>query len=1140
MSSPKRASVDSASLIPSMFRRKSKMADDASADENNEWEVGCRYDLLFPATIRTEAELQSLLVGEICKGTNVLLMSRQQASRPNGTPVLRGMVMTPDGTTGWCSLEDSKRIKLLAQTPSKDSWRIGSHYRVLGACILRSDKALDSESLREISPKEEVVIIGFGVAERLDGAKKGMYTLRAQVSTRDDLVGWLSCVGSTGQQFLETSDLLEADLKQLRKEDEKLGLVQVSGRGSLKKTMHRASLTTNQWSTIPWKVGGKYRVTNDMVMQLSKDPSSKKVIDIPKNDSVIVEKIENLGTNVTSSMIRALVHADAQGITGWVTVEAKGKSALDTRDHLEINKVQQRLAESESNAAGGYPASDSVGELRQSSFRTPARSSVMLTGSQAPGELKRCSVSRTSEFSWWGELLKEGVIEKRSSSVMKGLPWQMRAFRVYDQAVLYSDSSKWNPKAKQCITLKSIVEVHLSTKPGRDFRIITKSKSYRLRAGVFAEAQNWVDAMDRAARALGITLTIKGFVSEAELEEKNIAEAKHEESKAEALEDACVTELEWSEWQRKSLAHFERLPASDPLLDGRNLGDGGPGKDMPHFMLFKNDPCPLILATCKEMHTKYVDPEYNIHGSSACDDHELFQDPYLIWDDDQPNENRVWRRPDEIAKQRKRYLEVCLFGSSEGSLGHIVKGSSPCWLYLVVHAIAGRYPDIIRDMFNPREFSPEGVYSVRLHVNGAPCYILIDDLLPCNSSNSRPEFMHCEDSSEFWCSLLGKALAKWGSFINLDDGIGSKQYVMRAICGGEQVGAFCWGACGSSPFLDFMPSEYVKMQLLSMWKAGYVVIAESFVLRDPDPMSLDADDPDEESCAVLFLGSLAGEEIVLLQNATGADAGYLAHALPSTWPQLQVCIKELKKLNIRCPEETGDDPDNPYYVPSNPLDPQGLYLMLLNDFVKHFWRTTYCSPSSTVKMSLGPCELWTKARDGLRSDALEPAVIQSLGEAWKKYPDVFTLRPTDLVVLGKNIYKHTWSEGCPPRWMELDGCARPEGGSGNVTEYRVTTNFDSEDSTFRLLLCTNWSDRPVRVRVNGEEVAVVSQDSAKGACVDELCNGFGAWYDYPDVQFTLKAGENSIEFAADAFSPWINAFILRPLERVRIWSASES
>ena len=103
------------------------------------------------------------------------------------------------------------------------------------------------------------------------------------------------------------------------------------------------------------------------------------------------------------------------------------------------------------------------------------------------------------------------------------------------------------PKVKQCILLKSIVQVHLSTMPGREFRIITTGKQYRLRANTFVEAQSWVDAMDRAAKSTGVALTIKGFVSEVENEEKSSDD--EQERVQEETGPSIVSTSDWLHWQ---------------------------------------------------------------------------------------------------------------------------------------------------------------------------------------------------------------------------------------------------------------------------------------------------------------------------------------------------------------------------------------------------------------------------------------------------------------------------------------------------------------------------------------------------------------------------------------------------------------
>jgi calpain-type cysteine protease DEK1 len=64
-------------------------------------------------------------------------------------------------------------------------------------------------------------------------------------------------------------------------------------------------------------------------------------------------------------------------------------------------------------------------------------------------------------------------------------------------------------------------------------------------------------------------------------------------------------------------------------------------------------------------------------------------------------------------------------------------------------------------------YSPDGVYAVRVFLNGEWACTLIDDRLPC-AADGQPAFARSAHPDEFWASLLEKAFAKlYGNYQNL-------------------------------------------------------------------------------------------------------------------------------------------------------------------------------------------------------------------------------------------------------------------------------------------------------------------------------------------------------------------------------------
>eukprot|EP01125_Pyxidicula_operculata_P021100 TRINITY_DN8000_c0_g1_i1.p1 TRINITY_DN8000_c0_g1~~TRINITY_DN8000_c0_g1_i1.p1 ORF type:complete len:1691 (-),score=398.94 TRINITY_DN8000_c0_g1_i1:202-5274(-) len=93
----------------------------------------------------------------------------------------------------------------------------------------------------------------------------------------------------------------------------------------------------------------------------------------------------------------------------------------------------------------------------------------------------------------------------------------------------------------------------------------------------------------------------------------------------------------------------------------------------------------------------------------------------------------------------------------------------PNWLLCSFAVLASNGYDMLKDLFLAANFEV-GIYLCKIFVNGDWRYVIIDDLLPCDS-NYNLAFGMCRNENEFWVPLLQKAYAKvFGGYHTLSYG----------------------------------------------------------------------------------------------------------------------------------------------------------------------------------------------------------------------------------------------------------------------------------------------------------------------------------------------------------------------------------
>ena len=123
-----------------------------------------------------------------------------------------------------------------------------------------------------------------------------------------------------------------------------------------------------------------------------------------------------------------------------------------------------------------------------------------------------------------------------------------------------------------------------------------------------------------------------------------------------------------------------------------------------------------------------------------------------------------WRRPEdfipsEINENKDADLTLRLFNQDkEPEPNDIRQGSIPCnHLDSALSALAEKY-NLIKRLFKTDIYNENGIYQVKLCINGEWTTVVVDDFIPCVPLS--PPLVTRSQSNELWIVILEKALAK--------------------------------------------------------------------------------------------------------------------------------------------------------------------------------------------------------------------------------------------------------------------------------------------------------------------------------------------------------------------------------------------
>lgn len=309
--------------------------------EEPDFKVGGRYRVLRGGeNVYSNPQLDGEIAGGLRVKDTVLLIAKEVTA---GTEV--GLIVpSPGEEPGWIMLRDAsdQPTASLLRRRIEISWEMKARYLVKNPATIRAEASLTSESLGDLAPGSEVLVLQLGLNTDTVTIKNGQSKarLRALVKTSTGTIGWISPETASGDRLLFPTDLLGPQAVEIHRKS------LASGVGSPPRSSIRLDRGVVNGGNI-WEVGGKYRVLERLEVRERPEVVSKEIGKLSAGCLVFINDIQNIECTSlgTCPVAFITVEEDAeQGVKGWVRLAAKdGHDVIDTRDQLEFEKEIQRL-----------------------------------------------------------------------------------------------------------------------------------------------------------------------------------------------------------------------------------------------------------------------------------------------------------------------------------------------------------------------------------------------------------------------------------------------------------------------------------------------------------------------------------------------------------------------------------------------------------------------------------------------------------------------------------------------------------------------------------------------------------------------------------------------------------------------------
>jgi len=332
-----------------------------SGPEETHWQVGGRYKMLAPTTLYCRPDLSGDAVGRLRAKDATLLLAIQSAPARDGYPGEMLIAYLADTrknvwVCGWGQIEGGGLPgPLMRRKRLKGSWEVGGRHIVAGSPVLRSGIELESEQMANMAANEEVLLLEMGLVIRSFEPR-----LRARVRTDVGVIGWLTIELPGGDPLLEPANLYTPEAVCSRRSSFRTMLRPPWDRRSAVTTRRPngarvsvSSRTRAERSGLSaqetWEPGGKYLVVASVSVHKDVAEDTPVISVFGKGTLVLVSEVQEIRSSIVSS---GWVHRlnvtsqslESSGLSGWISGSGShGEPLVDTRDHLEYEKVLMEL-----------------------------------------------------------------------------------------------------------------------------------------------------------------------------------------------------------------------------------------------------------------------------------------------------------------------------------------------------------------------------------------------------------------------------------------------------------------------------------------------------------------------------------------------------------------------------------------------------------------------------------------------------------------------------------------------------------------------------------------------------------------------------------------------------------------------------